>query len=47
MRFTHAWLKYVTTETPDAATQDAVNIIFSEFGGKRGCRGLYELLFPL
>jgi len=45
MRFTHAWLKYVTQEAAtDFPTQEALERIFAEFGGKQGCRNLYALL---
>jgi hypothetical protein len=41
MRFTLAWLNFVTNEREPA---EAVNTILSEFGGRRGCESLAEWL---
>jgi hypothetical protein len=40
MRYTHAWLHFVTEERETADTA----IVLAEFGGKRGCSKLLELL---
>jgi hypothetical protein len=42
MRFTMAWLDFVTTETEPA---DAIATIVAEFGGRRGCASLHEWLY--
>jgi hypothetical protein len=41
MRFTLAWLDFVTNEREPA---DAVAAVLAEFGGRRGCESLYQWL---
>jgi hypothetical protein len=41
MRFTLAWLDFVTNERAPA---EAVTTVLAEFGGRRGCESLYEWL---